>query len=334
MNIGLTYDLRQDYLDAGLGVEETAEFDQEETIVALETALGELGYAIERVGNVKELVTRLARGHRWDLVFNVAEGLHGVGREAQVPALLDAYRIPYVFSDPMVLALTLHKGMTKHVVRDLGVRTPDFACVARVSELSRVHLPVPLFVKPVAEGTGKGIGPESLVESPEALARVVGELLARYPDGVLVERYLPGREFTTGIIGSGPEARAVGTMEVGFTEANGHKLYGYDTKSHYEGRVTYHLVEGNLAQACEQMALTVWRGLGCRDAGRLDLRMDAQGELHFLEVNPLAGLNPVHSDLPIVCRLRGIEYRELIGQIVASALARYPGLGLAPPKAR
>jgi D-alanine-D-alanine ligase len=326
MKIGLTFDLRQDYLDAGLGVEQTAEFDQEETIVALETALGELGHDTERIGHVKELVARLAGGRRWDLVFNVAEGLHGVGREAQVPALLDAYRIPYVFSDPLVLALTLHKGMAKRVVRDLGVRTPDFACVARVSELSAVSLPFPLFVKPVAEGTGKGIGPESLVEGLEALGRVVGDLLARYPEGVLIERYLPGREFTSGIIGTASGAHVVGTMEVGFTEANGQKLYGYDTKSHYEDRVTYHLVEGDLAQACEQIALTVWRGLGCRDAGRLDLRMDAQGELHFLEVNPLAGLNPVHSDLPILCRLGGIEYQELIRQIVASALARCPGL--------
>jgi D-alanine-D-alanine ligase len=327
MKVGLAYDLRQDYLDAGFGVEETAEFDQEETIVALETALGELGYATERIGHVKELVARLAGGRSWDLVFNVAEGLCGVGREAQVPALLDAYRIPYVFSDPLVLALTLHKGMTKHVVRDLGVRTPDFACVEHLSELSRVKLPFPLFVKPVAEGTGKGIGPESLVEGPEALGRVVGDLLHRYPDGVLVERYLPGREFTSGIVGSGPEARVVGTMEVGFTEVNGHRLYGFHTKSHYEGRVTYHLVDGDLAQACEQIALAVWRGLGCRDAGRLDLRMGADGELYFLEVNPLAGLNPVHSDLPILCRLGGVEYRELIQQIVASALARYPGLG-------
>jgi D-alanine-D-alanine ligase len=277
---------------------------------------------------VKELVARLAGGRSWALVFNVAEGLHGVGREAQVPALLDAYRIPYVFSDPLVMALTLHKGMAKRVVRDLGVRTPDFACVARVPELSRVDLPFPLFVKPVAEGTGKGIGPDSLVEGPEALGRVIGDLLARYPDGVLIERYLPGREFTSGIIGTGPEARVLGTMEVGFTELNGHQLYGYDTKSHYEDRVTYRLVEGDLARACEQIALTVWRGLGCRDAGRLDLRMDAQGELYFLEVNPLAGLNPVHSDLPILCGLRGIEYRELIQQIVASAHARYPGLGL------
>jgi D-alanine-D-alanine ligase len=327
MKIGLTYDLRQDYLDAGLGTEETAEFDQEETIEALETALGELGHRTERIGHVKELVARLAGGQSWDLVFNLAEGVHGVGREAQVPALLDAYAIPYVFSDPLVLALTLHKGMAKHVVRDLGLPTPDFVCIERASELSRMNLPLPLFVKPVAEGTGKGIGPESLVERPEDLARVVGELLVRYPGGVLIERYLPGREFTSGIIGSGPEARVVGTMEVGFTATNGHQLYGYDTKSHYQDRVTYHLVDGELARACEQIALRVWRGLGCRDAGRLDLRMDAQGELSFLEVNPLAGLNPVHSDLPILCRLAGIEYRELIRWIVASALERYPGLG-------
>jgi D-alanine-D-alanine ligase len=327
MKIGLTYDLRQEYLDRGLSAEETAEFDSEETILALEAALGELGHATARVGGVRRLVERLGAGDRWDLVFNLAEGLHGVGREAQVPALLEAYSIPYVFSDPLVLALTLHKGMTKRVVRDLGLRTPDFALIERASDLAEVRLPFPLFVKPAAEGTGKGIGPENLVARPEALRRVVIDLLARYPDGVLIEEYLPGPEFTSGVLGSGPAARVVGTMEVRFTSMNEHELYGYHTKAHYQGRVTYHLVEGDLARACEEMALSAWRGLGCRDAGRLDLRMDARGELAFIEVNPLAGLNPVHSDLPILCRMAGIEYRELIRRIVASALERYSRLG-------
>src|SRR5688572_3644321 len=126
MLIGLTYDLRQDYLDDGYTPEQTAEFDSRVTIDGIESALRDLGHQTDRIGRVTWLVERLARGDRWDLVFNIAEGLHGIGREAQVPALLDAYSIPYTFSDPLVCTISLHKPTTKRVVRDLGIPTPDF----------------------------------------------------------------------------------------------------------------------------------------------------------------------------------------------------------------
>ena len=129
MKIGLTHDLRDDYLAEGYSEEETAEFDRAETIDAVDRTLTELGFRTDRIGHLKSLTGRLAAGDRWDLVFNIAEGLRGFGREAQVPALLDAYEIPYTFSDPLVLALTLHKGMTKHVIRDMGIPTPDFAVI-------------------------------------------------------------------------------------------------------------------------------------------------------------------------------------------------------------
>ena len=155
MRIGLTYDLRSEYLAMGYSEEATAEFDREETVDGIESALQRLGHATERIGHIRRLVERLAEGRRWDLVFNIAEGLNGIGREAQVPALLDAYGIPYTFSDPLVLGVCLHKGLTKLVVRDAGVPTPDFALVERPEDLARVGLPFPVFAKPVAEGTGK-----------------------------------------------------------------------------------------------------------------------------------------------------------------------------------
>src|ERR1700743_422681 len=123
MRIGVTYDLRSDYLAMGYGEEETAEFDSEVTIAALCSALAGLGPTPLRIGGVKTLVERLAKGERYDAVFNFCEGLRGVAREAQVPALLDAYDIPYVFSDALTMALTLDKAMTKRVVRDCGVPT-------------------------------------------------------------------------------------------------------------------------------------------------------------------------------------------------------------------
>ncbi len=156
MRIGMTYDLRDDYLAAGFGEEETAEFDRLSTIEAIESAILAMGHDPVRIGNIQSLVPRLAAGERWDLVFNIAEGLNGYGREAQIPGLLDAYRVPYVFSGPLTQTVTLHKGFAKHVIRDCGLPTPDFAVVSAESDITAINLPFPLFVKPVAEGTGKG----------------------------------------------------------------------------------------------------------------------------------------------------------------------------------
>ena len=132
MTIGLTYDLRSEYLAEGFSEEETAEFDRDDTVTAIETTIRSLGYQTERIGHGRQLAAALAAGRRWDLVFNIAEGLYGLGREALIPALLDAYRIPYTFSDPCVMAVSLHKGFTKSVLRDAGLSTPDFALVRAV----------------------------------------------------------------------------------------------------------------------------------------------------------------------------------------------------------
>ena len=206
MNIGLTYDLRADYLAEGYSEEETAELDRPDTIEAIEAALLELGYRTDRIGNAKRLVERLAQGDRWELVFNVAEGLHGVAREAQVPAILDVYDIPYTFSYPLVLSLALHKNLTKTIVRQAGIPTPEFALVERPADVDAVDLPFPLFAKPVAEGTSKGITAASKILDRQALRKVSADLLDQFRQPVLVETFLPGREFTVGLTGTGAKA--------------------------------------------------------------------------------------------------------------------------------
>ncbi|MDA0835238.1 MAG: D-alanine--D-alanine ligase, partial [Planctomycetota bacterium] len=218
MLIGLTYDLRQAYLDEGYSEEETAEFDRVSTIEAIETSLRSLGHCTDRIGHIRQLVTRLANGDRWDLVFNIAEGLHGRARESQVPALLDAYRIPYTLSDPLVMAVCLDKGLTKAIVREAGVRTADYRVVHSVDELNdfltNVTMTFPLFAKPIAEGTGKGITPKSKILTPSELNTTCRDLLETFHQPVIVESFLPGREFTTGILGTGASARVLGTMEI------------------------------------------------------------------------------------------------------------------------
>ena len=318
----MTYDLREDYLAEGYSAEATAEFDRPDTIDGIDNALRALGHDIVRIGHCRNLVRRLAAGERWDLVFNIAEGVSGFGREAQVPALLDVYRIPYTFSGPVVLSLTLHKALTKRVVRDAGIPTPDFCQVRRPADIEEVDLPFPLFCKPVAEGTGKGISPDSRVEDRDALRRECLRLLEAHDQPVLVETFMPGREFTVGITGTGPAARVLGVMEVAFTSRAGTDIYGYGIKQDYEGRVEYRLVDDPPARQAAESSLAAYRVLGCRDGGRVDLRCDAAGVPGFLEINALPGLNPVHSDLPIMCRLQGTSFDELVRMFMESALAR------------
>lgn len=322
MIVGLTYDLRQEYLAMGYSEEEVAEFDSPATIEAIETTLQGLGYQTERIGHLRSLVQALAAGRRWDLVFNIAEGLTGFGREAQVPALLEAYGIPYTFSDPLVLSLSLHKGMTKRLVRDLGLPTPDFAEVESENDLKNVHLPYPLFAKPVAEGTGKGVTPASRIVDRVQLMEVTRHLLATYRQPVLIETYLPGREFTVGILGTGAQAWSLGVLEVRLREGAEANVYSLVNKEKCEDLVDYVLVDDQASRQAADVAVAVWRGLGCRDGGRVDLRADADGQPHFLEVNPLAGLHPSHSDLPILATAKGMAYSELLDHIMRSARQR------------
>lgn len=324
IKIGLTYDLRSEYLAMGYSEEETAEFDRDDTVVAIETALQSLGHETDRIGNAWKLTERLVHGDRWDLVFNIAEGLKGISREAQVPAILDLYGIPYTFSDPLVLSLTLHKGMTKQIIREYGYPTPEFVVVESAADCSGISFPAPYFVKPLAEGTGKGITEDSVVLNHEGLARACKILLDRYRQPVLVERFLPGREFTVGILGTGKTARVIGTLEVILLEKAEKSVYSYVNKENCEELVEYHLVSSNDASVAdvEAVAIGTWRALGCRDAGRVDLRCDEAGKAYFLEVNPLAGLHPEHSDLPILCNLLGIPFVDLIKNIIDSAAVR------------
>lgn len=325
MKIGITYDLRSEYLAMGFSEDETAEFDRDDTIDAIDKTLQGLGHGTERIGHVKQLAAALVAGKRWDLVFNIAEGMHGIGREAQVPALLDAYAVPYTFSDPLVMSLTLDKGMTKRVIRDSGVPTSDFMVAVSGDDAGRVHFPPPYFIKPVAEGTGKGITPASIVHDGKKLAERVAGLLQTYRQPVLIEPYLSGREFTVGIIGTGSEARAIGSMEVILLGNAEQGVYSYVNKEHCEELVEYRLVhaaEEALVAEVERISVDAWRVLGCRDGGRVDIRCDGQNRPQFMEVNPLAGIHPEHSDLPIICTKMAISYQQLLSYILDSAAAR------------
>ncbi|MBN2038447.1 MAG: hypothetical protein JW864_00290 [Spirochaetes bacterium] len=334
MIAGITYDLRDHYRALGFKEEDVAEFDSETTIDAIDNTLKQLGFETERIGAVTQLVEQLAAGKRWDFIFNIAEGVYGIGREAQVPAVCDAYRIPYTFSDPCVLALTLNKELTKRVIRDLGLATPDFKLVHSENDLKNIHMEYPLFAKPYAEGTGKGINALSVIKDRETLAKVCSDLLEKYKQPVLIESYLSGREFTVGILGSGKDARAIGVLEVLLKENAEDGVYSYMNKENCEDFVIYNLADDETADESAELALAAWRGLGCFDAGRVDVRCDSKGIPNFIEVNPLAGIHPDHSDLPILCSKSGVAYIDLIGYIANSALRRCGLIDKAPDKVK
>ncbi|MEJ5362576.1 MAG: D-alanine--D-alanine ligase [Spirochaetota bacterium] len=330
MLVGITYDLRDDYRAMGYDDETIAEFDSIETINAIDSTLQQLGFTTERIGHIKHLVSRLASGKRWDIVFNIAEGMYGIGREAQIPALLDAYTIPYTFSDPLVLSLTLNKAMTKQIIRDSNIPTPPFILVTDINDIKHCSLTYPLFAKPYAEGTSKGITAASVIRNAGELESTCTLLLQKYNQPVLVEEYLPGREFTVGIVGSGKNAKSIGTIEIILLDNAEKDVYSYINKEECEERVEYRLANDATAQKSAHVALQAWKALRCFDAGRVDIKCDNFGNPNFLEINPLAGLHPTHSDLPIICSKVGISYQQLIATIMHNTLTRYNLLCNAP----
>jgi D-alanine-D-alanine ligase len=217
----------------------------------------------------------------------------------------------------------LDKAMTKRVVQSAGLYTPRFAVVTSPGDVENLDLRYPLFAKPLAEGTGKGVDKDSRVESAPALKKVCARLLERFAEPVLVEEYLPGREFTTAILGTGREARVVGTIEFKIQANAPAQDYSFDVKEQCEQCVTYFpMPKGSLRDEVEALALGAYRVLECRDTGRVDIRLDSQGRPAFIEINPLPGMHPTHSDLPMIAKQEGMSYEELIGHIVQSALAR------------
>jgi D-alanine-D-alanine ligase len=323
MRVALVYDLREDYRALGFSGDEVAEFDSVETIDQLAGALATLGCETIRVGRGQALAARLVAGERYDLVFSIAEGLKGRAREAQVPALCELFDQPYLFSDPLTMAAALDKAVAKRLVRDAGVPTPAFA----VAEQSGAGLmgwdAFPAFVKPLAEGTGKGCEAASLVRNAQELQALAARMIERYCQPALVERYLGGREFTVGIVGNGAEARVLGVCEILLKAGAEANVYSLHNKELCEDLVTYARADDAEARLAGSRALAAFKALQCRDAARIDFRSDGEGEPYFLEANPIAGLHPGHSDLPILAAQNGIAFVELIGMILDAGLARY-----------
>lgn len=327
---GLIYNLRR--VDPRRGDDSEAEFDSRETVDALADALGQLGLDVVALEATPDLVHTLPRA-KLALAFNIAEGSRGRCRELIVPALLELLGVPYTGSDAVAMALTLDKSLAKAAVAAAGVRTPSWAVLRRGSDPLPTGLRYPLFLKPIAEGSSKGIDDGAVVLDERALRTRAWALLARYHQPVLVEEYLPGREFTVGIVEALHPA-VLAPMEIIHDDSDSHAFYGFESKLSADAGVRYQApaqVDADLDEALRSAAQAAFRALGCRDVARIDLRLDAAGEAHFIECNPLPGLTPGWSDLCMIAAAEGIDYAGLIAGLVTPALARaghsLPSLG-------
>lgn len=325
MKIGFTYDLRNIHSpDEDSPADFYGEFETKETIVAITGAITELGYDVVQIGNLPALVCFLAEGNRVEMIFNMSEGRYGRARESQLPGVLEAYRIPYTFSDPHTLAICLDKGLTKDILHKAGIPTPDYQVLLPdepiiVKDISPDAMP--FFLKPLCEGTSKGIDAGAVVHTEAEIYARAQWLWETYQQPVLLEKYLPGREFTVGILGTGAKARVIGALQISLRKER--EVYGFLEKENCEELVSYNPFSRQpLFDKLSYLALDTWRLLECRDGGRVDFKLDEEGQPFVLEVNTLPGLHPTHSDLPMIATNADMAYIELLDQILKSAMQR------------
>jgi D-alanine-D-alanine ligase len=326
MKIGLSYDLKE---AVKLGSEQPEdaleEYDSLETVNALESAIKARGQVVLKLGGGREFLKRVLE-EKIDFVFNISEGLGSYrGREAQVPSVLEMLDIPYSGADPQCLAVCLDKHLTKKIISLEGVATPRWQVISQSDDTPWDSLPYPAFVKPVWEGSSKGIRLNSLVQNSRDMKKLVTGLLKQYRQPVLVEEFIAGEEVTVGMIGNGPP-RILGIMRVVPRKKDINFVYSLEVKRDYEKLVDYEcparLPDNTLAKI-RDYSLKAFEVLECRDFARVDFRVSPDGVPYFLEINPLAGLNPRSSDLIIMANLIGLKHSDIIGSILEAALRRY-----------
>ena len=317
MRVGFVYNVRRP--DAG---EDDAEFDDPETIKAIGDAIAANGHEVIGLEADRTLPTALTEAEV-DVVFNMAEGKGQRSREAQVPALLELLCIPYTGSDAVTLGVTLDKSLASSLVSARGVATPRGFVARSTDDPVPSDFAFPAIVKPVHEGSSKGISSESIVYDEAGLRKQAGVIAERYAQPAICEEYIAGREITVGLLGS--PARVLPPMEIVFLEGGEHPLYSFEVKKRWKEFVRYDVpapLTPEELSAIEHASLTAFEAVGCRDVARLDFRLDREGTPYFLECNPLPGLGPGVGDLTIIAEAAGLSFVELIGEILAGALGR------------
>jgi len=321
---GITYNLKKgtksDIED------EEAEYDDIGTVNAIKNALEQLNCRVELFEADTGIFDKLKKT-KVDILFNIAEGTRGRGREAQVPAIANIFGIPFTGSDETTLCLSLDKALTKRFLSTFRIKTPRYQIIEEENTRLDNRLKFPLIVKPNAEGSSKGIWDFAIAENPDELKSLISRNLSLYRQPLLVEEYIRGREFTVAIAGNKQEAVVFPPMEICYKDA-GQKfnIYSYNVKKNYQKYVRYNCpatIDKSVEDRMKHVALKIYNILQCRDFSRVDFRLSEEGEIYFIEINPLPGLAPGYSDFPMITGFCGMSYNDTVKMILNSALKRY-----------
>lgn len=324
--IGVMYNLKGESPEEGEPPDSGAELDSESTVLAIANSLTAYGHSVELIEGNETAYLRLLK-RDVDVVFNICEGLRGESRESHIPAILEMLGIPYTGSGVLTLAITLDKPLTKKILSFHNIPNAKFQVISSEDEIDVNSLEFPLFVKPAHEGSSIGISSDSLCNDNVELFSQVRRLLNTYKQPVLVEEFLPGREFTVAIIGN-ERPYIFPPMEINYSNVPEHhgNIYSRQFKEQWFEDKYYTCpapVSLEIEKQIKDTALKTFRVLGCRDLARIDMRLDRNGIPNVIEVNPLPGLAPDYSDYPRIAQKMGWSYEELINAILACALKRY-----------
>lgn len=324
LRIGLTFNEKRVVPKHEDDDDRDAEYDSPKTIKAIGDAIASFGHEVIYLEATPELPTILAASEL-DMVFNIAEGIRGRSREAQVPAILDLLNIEYTGSDPATMSIALDKSLAKRVVKQAGISTPAFKLMRTGKEKLSKRMRFPVILKPNAEGSSKGVMGISVVEDEETLRELAKSLIDKYHQPILVEEYLPGREFTLGLLGE-YRPKVLPPMEIVYLKSEIKlPVYTFAHKLELGDEIRYDApakVDDKLGKELARVAKQAFMALGCSDVARIDLRLDNKGKVHFIECNPLPGLTPGWSDLCMIADSAKMDYRTLIGAIMAPAIKR------------
>jgi D-alanine-D-alanine ligase len=319
LRVGLAFNMKRVASEGGDDRE--AEYDSPETIEAVAKAIESHGHTVAPLEANNDFPRALLTSGV-DVVFNIAEGIRGRNREAQVPSLCELMGVPFTGSDSATLSICLDKGLAKRLLKD--VDTPEWQVLVSGREKLRAFK-YPVIVKPNAEGTSKGITGKCVVDDEAGVREVAREIIERYGQPALVEEYVFGREFTVGLLGE-RRPRVLPPMEVAFLNPSERPVYDYECKQDWQRFVRYQVpatVTKEELRAIERACRTTFTTLGCRDVARVDLRLTPTGKVYVIEVNPLPGLTPDYSDLCLIANGTGMDYRTLIGDILSGAIKRW-----------
>jgi D-alanine-D-alanine ligase len=329
MKIAVTYNLKKK--DSSKPIDYFSEFDSEETINAISTALSSKGHLVCPVDVSEPGLFTYFRNNRVDMVFNIAEGKAGKFRESEIPAILDYLDVHYTGSNTVSLALALNKALTKKILIAENIPTPGFQVFSKGDEAFNEQLRFPLIVKPNREGSAKGIDVSCVVRGKEELLDKVRERIEMYRQEVIVEEFIEGTELTVGILENG-KTTALPILEIDFSNCakSGEYFYSWRMKE-YQGNEEMGLVPQfycparltpELTARVQDVVLRTHRAIGCTDISRTDIRLSSDGTPYVLEINHLPGLNPLDSNFPIMAYAAGMRDEDLIEAIVSSACKR------------